>query len=446
MSRSPACSRRAWWCTRPTATAAGQWVQPADVRIEADGGERRAVHVGSGAPVDIGAIEKMSKSKRNVVDPDDIIASYGADTARWFMLSDSPPERGRDLDGRRCSGSVALRPARVAPRQRSGGRHFGLLRPSPNSDAVGRAAHKALAGVQDDIERLHFNTAVARIYTLANAIGVEIAAGRAGACRDAAGDSGAARRTDDAAPRRGMLAGARPARTRGGRPDGLCSILTAILDETIVMPVQVNGKRRAELRVPADADARRDRSRRPGRRSRAPRHGRPPGPESDRRAEEDRQCRGLIAGRPSARTFARAGIVATALLGLSACLRPQYGPTASGMPLRDALASIAVDMPQSNNGQERLGHFVRSELIFDLDGSGEEHPKKLPPVALHVRDDPGHDGRHQSRTRQRRRPQRRHILQADLARRHQDAARRNGARHRDLLSRRAALRERPRRT
>ena len=45
------------------------------------------------APISIGSIEKMSKSKKNVVDPDDIIASYGADTARWFMLSDSPPER-----------------------------------------------------------------------------------------------------------------------------------------------------------------------------------------------------------------------------------------------------------------------------------------------------------------------------------------------------------------
>ncbi len=47
----------------------------------------------TGEEVSIGPIEKMSKSKRNTVDPDDIIATYGADVARWFMLSDSPPDR-----------------------------------------------------------------------------------------------------------------------------------------------------------------------------------------------------------------------------------------------------------------------------------------------------------------------------------------------------------------
>ena len=71
----------------------GSWVEPGDVRIEVDGAQRRGFHVETGAPIEIGAIEKMSKSKKNVVDPDDIIASYGADTARWFMLSDSPPDR-----------------------------------------------------------------------------------------------------------------------------------------------------------------------------------------------------------------------------------------------------------------------------------------------------------------------------------------------------------------
>src|SRR5690606_5122776 len=71
----------------------GSWVRPAEVRVEEIGGKRRAVLIDGGEEVEIGPIEKMSKSKKNVVDPDDIIASYGADTARWFMLSDSPPER-----------------------------------------------------------------------------------------------------------------------------------------------------------------------------------------------------------------------------------------------------------------------------------------------------------------------------------------------------------------
>src|SRR6185312_11509520 len=73
--------------------ANGEWVMPAEVKIEGAGEQRRATLRSTGEPVVIGPIEKMSKSKRNTVDPDDIIDSYGADTARWFMLSDSPPER-----------------------------------------------------------------------------------------------------------------------------------------------------------------------------------------------------------------------------------------------------------------------------------------------------------------------------------------------------------------
>ncbi len=63
-------------------------MSPAEIRIESDATGRRAVLLSDGQPVEIGSIEKMSKSKRNTVDPDDIIGTYGADTARWFMLSD----------------------------------------------------------------------------------------------------------------------------------------------------------------------------------------------------------------------------------------------------------------------------------------------------------------------------------------------------------------------
>ena len=73
--------------------ANGDWIEPASVKIEGMGEARRATLLSTGAPVEIGSIEKMSKSKKNTIDPDDIIAAYGADTARWFMLSDSPPER-----------------------------------------------------------------------------------------------------------------------------------------------------------------------------------------------------------------------------------------------------------------------------------------------------------------------------------------------------------------
>ena len=73
--------------------ADGTYVTPAEVKIETGGNDRRAVLIATGEEVAIGPIEKMSKSKKNTVDPDDIIATYGADVARWFMLSDSPPDR-----------------------------------------------------------------------------------------------------------------------------------------------------------------------------------------------------------------------------------------------------------------------------------------------------------------------------------------------------------------
>ncbi|HWG04294.1 MAG TPA: leucine--tRNA ligase, partial [Beijerinckiaceae bacterium] len=73
--------------------ASGEWLLPSDVRIDSNSDGRFATKIGGGEKVEIGPIEKMSKSKRNTVDPDDIIGTFGADTARWFMLSDSPPDR-----------------------------------------------------------------------------------------------------------------------------------------------------------------------------------------------------------------------------------------------------------------------------------------------------------------------------------------------------------------
>ena len=94
---------------------------PADVVFE-DGNAR---HRETGEPITVGPIESMSKSKKNVVDPDDIIARYGADTARWFMLSDTPPERDIEwtaagVDGahrflQRAGGSSTRRPQKALP-------------------------------------------------------------------------------------------------------------------------------------------------------------------------------------------------------------------------------------------------------------------------------------------------------------------------------------------
>ncbi len=67
----------------------GPWLSPGEVRKDGDDW----ISVADGQPVTLGRVEKMSKSKKNVVDPDEIVADYGADAVRWFMLSDSPPER-----------------------------------------------------------------------------------------------------------------------------------------------------------------------------------------------------------------------------------------------------------------------------------------------------------------------------------------------------------------
>ena len=77
-------------CHETYRDAEGNWLLPEQVTKGPDG---RLVSTVDGGPVEVGRSEKMSKSKKNVVDPTQIIETYGADTARWFMLSDSPPER-----------------------------------------------------------------------------------------------------------------------------------------------------------------------------------------------------------------------------------------------------------------------------------------------------------------------------------------------------------------
>src|SRR5690606_7130842 len=132
----------------------GSWVRPAEVRVEEIGGKRRAVLIDGGEEVEIGPIEKMSKSKKNTIDPDDIIAAYGADTARWFMLSDSPPERDviwteEGVQGAwrfvqrlwRLVGEIAdIKAPAARPAQ------FG-----DDALKVRKAAHRALNNVSDDI-------------------------------------------------------------------------------------------------------------------------------------------------------------------------------------------------------------------------------------------------------------------------------------------------------
>ena len=98
----------------------GDWLMPSEVRIEGEGAERKATALATGRPVEIGPVEKMSKSRRNVVDPDDIIAHYGADTARLFILSDSPPDRDFIWTEAGVAGAGTAGPAHFAADRRGG--------------------------------------------------------------------------------------------------------------------------------------------------------------------------------------------------------------------------------------------------------------------------------------------------------------------------------------
>lgn len=231
---------------------AGAWVPPADIRFETEGGQRKAFHVKTGEPIEIGPTEKMSKSKKNVVDPDDIIASYGADTARWFMLSDSPPER--DViwteEGVQGAARFVQRVWRLvhgaAAANGEGGATDLVLR---------KAAHKALAAVGEDVERLRFNRCVAHIYTLANALDEGL---RTGASRAATGEA-ARILVQLIAPMMPHLAeecwrvlGQTGLVADAPWPEADQALL---VEDEITLPVQINGKKRADVTVARDADA-----------------------------------------------------------------------------------------------------------------------------------------------------------------------------------------------
>jgi len=149
----------------------GNWLLPADV----DHGGDNPSHIKTGKPVQVGRTEKMSKSKKNVVDPEVIIESYGADTARLFMLSDSPPDRDLDWTDSGIDGAWRYVNRLWRAVMKNGGSLGDVNSAKPEklgeaAERMYRLCHKTMSDVSGDLDRFHFNKGVARIRELTNAL------------------------------------------------------------------------------------------------------------------------------------------------------------------------------------------------------------------------------------------------------------------------------------
>jgi leucyl-tRNA synthetase len=227
------------------------WITPDEVVKEGDKAYRKDNH----APVEIGSSEKMSKSKKNVIAPEAIISDYGADTIRWFMLSDTPPERDIEWTDAGAEGCWRF----VQRIWRLVSEAEGLPAPgtkaAPTDDvskALRQSAHKAIAAVTEDLAGLRFNRAVAQLYMLSNAI------------TDAPKADAAVRREALealvllSAPMMPHLAeecwralGHQAFVAETPWPTHDPALLKS---DTVTIAIQVNGKRRGELVVARDAD------------------------------------------------------------------------------------------------------------------------------------------------------------------------------------------------
>jgi leucyl-tRNA synthetase len=245
-------------------TVSGAFAAPAEVKIEGAGDGRRATLAATGEPVEIGPIEKMSKSRRNTVDPDDIIGTFGADTARWFMLSDSPPER--DViwteEGVQGAWRFVLRLWRIVNETAEFSHDAPTVRPLAFSQValqIRKTAHRALARVSEDVERLRFNVCVAHIYEFARSLGAVVTDSPEPPTPDLkfAVREAAEIMVQLFHPMMPHLAeecwAALGHKTLLANQDWPTLEADLLVEDTITLPVQVNGKKRADVTVARDA-------------------------------------------------------------------------------------------------------------------------------------------------------------------------------------------------
>jgi len=237
----------------------GEWLYPDEVEYR-DG---KAVERVNGRPVKVGAVEKMSKSKRNAIDPEEIVFQYGADTARWFMMSDTPPERDIEwtqsgIEGawryvqrvwRLVNEALPHLPPADAPAPNDVG---------PAAFSLRKASHKTVKSVTSDIEHFRFNKAIARCYELASGIGAVL--------QNSKNDPGTAYAVREALEKLAGLINpfmphlAEEIWQKLGHEALMVETPWPTFDEaltvddTIILPIQVNGKRRGEIEIAPDAD------------------------------------------------------------------------------------------------------------------------------------------------------------------------------------------------
>ncbi|MEM9210544.1 MAG: leucine--tRNA ligase [Pseudomonadota bacterium] len=221
------------------------WRTPDEVRLE-DGTARL---IETGEAVDIGPVIKMSKSKKNVVDPEDIIDQYGADTARWFVMSDSPPER--DVEWTASGAEAAWKHLQRVWRLTAEAVEKGdLAGDALEAEALLKATHKCIDEVTNGIEGFAFNKSVAALYQFTNTI--------------AKSDAPNSDIKDALQTLAVLMQPMTPhlAEEVWAAMDGAGLVANAewptadpklLVDDEIVLPIQINGKRRDEIRVAADA-------------------------------------------------------------------------------------------------------------------------------------------------------------------------------------------------